>query len=650
MKNKILLKRHVLVDMGNADENYEYLAAKLLNTFGVVVDKPQRLNHIHVKQISEFFGINIPSSFYNNPQDLKYFTCDELLVERLVSYFKIEFITGVDSDNQEDFDRVEIFKKALPNYEEGKEVKFREYKIVTREDANELLKEYADNLSSYTRPWSLTEKDEFIWLYENGYYAGSKIRSKDNTIEMFNKYEVAVFAKSLDQKDVVKLSIQMKGEKKQLSFTEQEITKLKIAVENCYEVPLSKKQAKYFNTLNKHLKTGKKKFTNELSPYKQATKLVNQGDIVGAARVFAKNGSLLERNLAWLLSRADEIQVAEIMELVKVNNPLVSIQLVNGLLKNSRENRTFTYYVNNKIRKYTETDSERMWRKSVLTEGIKKLVKEIMDKKIDNYYRELPTIGKVYINEIFKKVSIPLNTSATGSGLDVLPVGSRLPITFDNIRTFTYWNDVRDIDTSVTFIKDGKVSGTPLFWGTYDKKQFGNSALTSGDDRSSNGSEYIDFRISELKQLGYTHAVYSLNGYGGNLNQGEIFTGFQNKDNLDTQAWSFKNIEAKIQVKGDSRAYIAFAIDFETREVIIVNQMLESGSRVVTTDDYKSIKQYLDKTYLENFNVYKIASLRGEVVETPEEAEIVFDNDYVITDEQKQIKTFEVDKIVKLLN
>ena len=654
MKNSILLKQYKLVESNVKSDDYQFLAAKLLNTFGVVVDKPEKLTSVHVKLIGQLFGTNIPSSFYSNPQDTKYFTCDELLLEQLVSYFTIECIHGVASENKEDFDRIELFKKVLPNYEEGKEIVLRTFNIISSKQADEVLVEYCSNLSSYSRPWSETEVEEFCWLYENNYCNIEKLNSKDNAVTMFNKYEDVVFAKSLDQKDVVKLSVSMVGEKSTFKYTKEQQAKLSLAIQNCHKAPLTKKQAKYFNTINRKLKQQLAKESNINSPYKKAVRLVKENKIVEAAEVFAKNGSLLERNLVWLLSRADLEQAGKIIDLLKVNNPLVSIQFVNGLLE-EKNTRTFKFTKNNKVKKHIETSKEVKWRKSVLSLGMKKFVKEKMLKKVEEYYANLPKIGKVFIDDIFNKISLPLNTSASGSGLDTLPSGSRLSIKGDYIRTFTYWKGVHDIDTSVTFVKDGNVCGDPLYWGNYSSKKYGDSALTSGDDRSSNGAEYIDFRISELKQRGYTHAIYSLNGFGGTLNEGEIFTGYQNKDNLDTKAWSSKNIETKIQVKGDSRAFIAFAIDFDTREIIYLNQMLESVSRVVTTEDFKAVEHYFNKDFVNIFNVAKIATLRGEVVESPEDADIVFSNTYQpIANEQELtqsvIKTSDIAKFVNLLS
>ncbi|MFW5799643.1 MAG: hypothetical protein ACOCV8_02410, partial [Spirochaetota bacterium] len=124
MKEKILVRRKYLLNTHDSERLGKYYAAKLLNQFGILVDKPELVQEKHVKLISEVYGVNIPDSFYRNPQDTRYFTCSELLIEQIVSYFSIENFTGVMSENKQDFERIEVFKKVLPDYEEGKEIVF----------------------------------------------------------------------------------------------------------------------------------------------------------------------------------------------------------------------------------------------------------------------------------------------------------------------------------------------------------------------------------------------------------------------------------------------------------------------------------------------------------------------------------------------
>ena len=107
----------------------------------------------------------------------------------------------------------------------------------------------------------------------------------------------------------------------------------------------------------------------------------------------------------------------------------------------------------------------------------------------------------------------------------MLPAGSRIKVNGNYIRTFCYWKNVFDIDTSALFIKDDFNKNNDyveLSWRNYNTLPLGKSALSSGDCRDENGAEYQDFKIDELLELGYRYVIYTLNGYGGKLNEGDI--------------------------------------------------------------------------------------------------------------------------------
>ncbi len=649
MKNKILIKRGYLIENGSGQAS-PLLAAKLLNEFGVEVDKPQLLSETNLNTVAEFFGTKIPTSFYQNPQDLKYYTCDELVLEQLVSYFTIGLL-GVDSNDSEVFDRIELFKKALPNYRDGDEVVIRTYKIINKIEAENILKQIANDYCKFTRPWSHDELTEFKWLYMNGFYEKQYINCKDNAISLFLEYKDVVFAKMLDKKDVVKLSVSLRGENKEFNYSDDEKTLLEIAVKNAYNCPLSKKQAKYFNTIVKKVGITNQKETNEKSPYRLAKEKLKNGDVIGAAKVFANNGSLLERNLVWLLSRASISELNDIVDLIKTDNPIVLYQLLQGIISDDyKSSRTFKFIKNKLLKNHTETDDEFKYRKSKLSLGIKEALNKIIINKIKESYSAMPKLGKIYISEEFKNIALPMNTSSCGSGLDVLPCGSRLKIEDDYIRTFCYWKGIYDIDASAVMLKDlDSEERHVLNFRNYALKEFGDSALSSGDDRSNEGAEYQDFKISELLERGYKYVIYTLNGFQSSLDKGDIYCGYQNKKDLDTKVWSSKNIAIKINVKGSSREYMGFAIDLENKEMIILNQVLDSNNSVINSQDINSIKNYLLSSYLTTFNMYDILSLRGEVTNNPEDAELIFDRSYIGTDNQKVIKPFQVESLVALL-
>ena len=87
--------------------------------------------------------------------------------------------------------------------------------------------------------------------------------------------------------------------------------------------------------------------------------------------------------------------------------------------------------------------------------------------------------------------------------------------------------------------------------------------------------------------------MYSLNAYNGNFNEGEVFCGYQNKEDLRTKAWDPKNIAMQFKVPSvDSRVAATFGIDLTTNEMIVLNIALDSDNRIVRLSDYEIVKKY----------------------------------------------------------
>jgi hypothetical protein len=412
---------------------------------------------------------------------------------------------------------------------------------------------------------------------------------------------------------------------------------------------MSKKQAKYFNTLVKYTKADVKKVSNKQSPNRIATEKMKAGDVLGAAEVYAKSGSLLERNLKFLLSRANPVEAVKILDMLSDKNPIVLYQLMTTVMADNEEARTFTFYAKNRVKKHAETEYEARWRKSRLNDATKKLVHDTCLEKIAQHYKASESLGKVYINENFYKVALPVNTSASGKGIDVPPTGTRLPITAPNIRTFVHWENAFDIDSSVVaYDEDGKVIRTVNFC-NYSEKYFGNDLLFSGDVTSSKGTEYFDLKLKNLKAQGVSKVLFTFHGFCSSLNSGEIYCGYQQKTDLMTKAWDPKNIELKMHVKGEKRAYIGFIVDLDAMEVVVLNLMTDDDSRVVRGSEGELVAAYFDNTKLE-LNIGLIAELRGELVETPEEAEVVFDDNYKPVEGQQVIRSFDIEKLNAIVN
>ena len=97
------------------------------------------------------------------------------------------------------------------------------------------------------------------------------------------------------------------------------------------------------------------------------------------------------------------------------------------------------------------------------------------------------------------------------------------------------------------------------------------------------------------------------------------------------------------------RAYVAFAVDLETNEIIVLNLMRDDDSRIVSPKDFEAIKSFMDPAKLE-LNMGLIAEWRGELVEDSYEADIVFSDNYSWPEgfentSQKVIRSFDVEKL-----
>lgn len=653
---KILISRRMLVASKytnaydtNAKIEKAYLNAFLLSNFGIVVDKPELLTKEMVKDISDVYKLEVPASYFKNPQDTRFYTAEELLIEQCVSYF---LAYGAEDSH------VKVFDKELPEYPIGDEIKIREFRILNNEEVTDALVEITNAYAAYKRPWGLDEQNEFVTLYAQGFYRFTEmpILCGDNAVFMLD-YNTD-FGQFLFKKDVVKLSIAKAGEKKELTLDADTSRLIKAILPLVKDCPMSKKQAKYFNKLVQLTGVKVKKTSNEKSPNRIALEKLNAGDIMGAAEVFAKSGSLLERNLKFLLSRANPIEAVKILDMLSNENPTVLYQLMTTVIADTEEARTFSFYAKNKVKTHIETEYEARWRKSRLNDATKKLVHDTCFNKIADHYRVTEPLGKVYIAPNFYKVAMPVNTSASGKGIDVPATGTRLPITGTKIRSFVHWEDVCDIDSSI-ILEDMNGKLDHINFTNYGKNYNG-AARFSGDVTSRTGTEYFDLDLTSLKKQGIKRVVFTFHGFGSTLDRGEIYCGYQNKENFNTRAWDPKNIELKIHVKGDKRAYVGFAVDLDTMEIIVLNLMRDDDSQVVRAKDFEAIRAFMDPAKLE-LNMGLIAEWRAAaVVSTPEEADVVFMDDYTAPafpeDEsgnrrtQTVIHSFDVEKLNTIAN
>lgn len=645
--DRLLARRGYLVE-GAPDANAAYHAAYLARKFAVLVDLPHKLCAQNVRTVADLIGEDVPLAFYKNPQDLRLFDSAELLVEQFVSYVRVA-VEGEKSDDPETFRRMEVYHKLLPVYPDGTERVERKFRIISRAEADMVCAKLADEYCSYTRPWPQGECLAVEELVRLGAFADRTPACRDNIITLFRLTEEVRFAKLLDKKDVVKMSLSLNGEKSAFEMTPAVQHLLRVAAENAQPCPMSKKQAKYFNIIRKKTGADVPRADNAQSPYAIAKKLVRAGDVLGAARVLQRNGSLLLRNLAWLLSRADEGEADAILAMADAKNPVVLMQLIYAFgMARQGELRFFRFYRRGLFAMHAETAEEGEKRRSVLTPAIKEKVLSRLRACLKAVYAARPSLGKIYISGQFRQTGIPLNLSASGEGLDVPPTATRLPLKGEALRIFCYWKGVYDIDASMIVLAPGRMETSA--WYNYTEKAFGDALLFSGDCRSEMGAEYYDVRVPALAAQGWKYLIYCLNGYNGGFNEGEVYCGYQNKDDLKTEVWLPQNIAMKIRVAGDSRQYMGFAIDLETRELVVLNLTQAISERVLDVGGVDAILPWVRKEWLGTLNLYGVLQMLGTQVDDPAQADVVFDEGYSPREGQEVVRPWDTPRLVQLLH
>lgn len=644
LERNILFRKHCVIGAKTRSEYWAHYAAYLLDKFAVMVDKPELLDADVVKFFEDMYYVSVPKAFYDNPQAVRFYTAGELFLNQALAYF---------ARYGEEDSSVDIFKPLLPRWVQGDELVLRQYCVVDDDEANCIFSDYWKELAAYTRPWSASEYADAAWLRSAGHMpiGDYTIACRDNALALVP--EDINFATNLDWKDLVKLSISTLGEQKDLSQAVKRLSKdtalakLMRNVSLLKPVGMSKRQAKYFKTLCKYFGVEVPKLIE--SPYKQPINMFKRGAVQEAARLFANKGSLLERNLKMLLSRCHHVEEMQgVLQYLEAKNPMVLYQLATSLT-NKEGPRTFTFYRDHKVHKHVETEYETTWRKSDLAPFQQSRLLEAVVDRMEDYYSSLPSLGKVFIGSEFDRVAPPINTTANGTGLDVLPTGSRIPIRFDKVRSFVTWKNAYDIDSSLMLVKDDGAADVLSYWNYHSNVQL---AQFSGDVTSPTGTEYWDIDVANLRQRGYRWVVQSLIGYADDLSKGTIEVGCQTKTDFMTKAWDPKNIKFKFAVKGNTRACVAFAIDLLTNEIIVLNQLVDSVERNTNESLIKGFEKYLNTDYLD-FNMARLLSMRNiELVEDPAGADWVFASAYEGTDgvAQQIVRPWDTSTLATLLS
>lgn len=672
---KYLFDKNILVNDGATESEEELetlLCTALMAKYGYnVVSGAELMSKPVFNYVAEQIDCKPTEPFYRGfPESVKNLCPEELLFDQLWSYYKTYGLNDF-SEEQHSVCESPVERIALLKSFTTKNVK-----ILNEKDAEKELESLLQGLCDQTRPMSeyqFTVLTEAIREYDMFTF---KIASANTAIKVLLETRDAIYAEKYSSplelshfpKIVEELNYKVYHNKniKKLNLKNQDrkflINVLKILITNSYNdynvvsdyqwAICNEKRAIWKGILyHLHYKDERLAFIYNPKIFSYMSEfewIMKNGDCIGAARTlkYRKGTSALLRNLDYIVSRTKELsEVEEILDLLKEDfNPIILMQLIqhyNDYNRKPDEARNFSFNKFNMKRSHRETGDEVKRSKSHLDELEVKYLKDYFTK---SFYElaEKKKAGKVYLEDGMKDITIPLDIATANGGVGCLPTGSRISIPNGAIvRTFTYWERVNDVDLSCWLVDKDFENIKKFNWSSWRERNYCNSNWDlkavnfSGDQTSgyNGGSEYFDIDIDKVMET-YSASRYMIffnNVYSG-VKFKDIFckAGYMLRDKFNSgEVYEPKTVQTAFNITPDSTYCALFAIDLQNREMIWLNQNVDSNARCSFTEGNLWVKKYINLA--QYLNVYKLFENVGERVNDLKEC--VGENDYIITKE-----------------
>lgn len=390
-------------------------------------------------------------------------------------------------------------------------------------------------------------------------------------------------------------------------------------------------------------------------------KLVRARDVRGATEhlLATKGPSAVARNLAYLLARSPTQKDRDfVLDAALGTNKIVLAQLIAHFYhQRPGEQRIFRFVRFNRLHRHAETDREIFRRTTNLDDDTAlHVVMRLQDALAKACYG---TLGKVYADPALRNTALPLQEATSQGGFGTLPRGTRVPLpAHKKVRAFIYWERVDDIDLSCQGIDRDGWHVTEFSW-RHRGNEFSNTkGITfSGDETSGwwGGSEYFDLEPAQFARE-YPHvryAVFCANVFTsrGRFSRCTCRAGYMIRDAGDSgQVFEPKTVKSSFVVDGDTSAVFLFAIDLVSNTFVWLNVAEDSSQRIAGEADLRFLLEYLDAASAISLHDFA-CMLATQVVDAPEEADIVFsDDELALREDQEQIRSRDIARIVELLN
>ena len=265
---------------------------------------------------------------------------------------------------------------------------------------------------------------------------------------------------------------------------------------------------------------------------------------------------------------------------------------------------------------------------------VKKITNSIMDRL--KVFKKNPK--KVYIDRSLYYTPLSINNRASSLSMSGKAIGTTEIVPKDNtIRIYCHWDKKHDIDLSGLIIYDDN-SVYKVGWDSMNQKD--GAVIYSGDNTGygPKNAEYLDIVPSKLNpktewiivEARIYRGPKSFKNWDGDVRMGWME---RNKPECNDH-WLPETIEHAVKIESDSKNVFLMAYHVATSNIVHLD-VATDGSSVSNASDALKMKTYLESfVQLDNgskeidwkkINQGHVIYLLNDVVNSPEEAEIVYD-------------------------
>lgn len=590
--------------------------------------------------------------YVNFPTQVEKMSDEELFVNSLIYY-----VFGVNVSDQTEEARPKLSKK----------IKLKTIKLVDRDTA----KGYGIELLDSTVAFGEKEREDLdIYLNEFGsdlYKEYTNTTNRENKVYLAHKiYSDGVLIEGLDFKefmtaptDVLRFIALMQEQDHSLA------SKLKFKSFRRYERRLIlelldkfddnkwvddfarycneyKKLSRFihpFEKANKYVGAQKqlKKCIDDVKVATYNTKveaLIKAGNGVELIKLLSTRPSEFARRLGKVMEVAGAQDAITQFALVAKDVPVHILASLVGYFKGRAKDKKTRMFAPKSLKPVIHVVKNEQ---AKLDEAVVNVALEVINGAMIEQLKTRDELGKVFIEKALDGIALPLGLRNANKGAKLIARYSRLPIADDVkvLRPFIHWIG-RDVDLSATMHDEEFNYKGDCSYYNLNRSNYG--MVHSGDFVNApaprGASEYVDIDIAKAIEAGVRYVLINVYSYSGESFSEikDCYCGYMSRDSAKSgEVFEAKTVEHKYDLGNKGTNSIPMIIDLVNREIVWCD--LSTGSERPhqnSSRDGVSLETIVEGVMTNEIfslgELYKAHAIaRGTLVETKEEADVVFD-------------------------